>query len=181
VSLIGGLESHAETLAIEYVRELRIYGKPLEDGIVKRGISREFLHCLEAIGEGTAIPQLIFLDPAKRIILQTASIPTQKDVVKNGVNGKPLDKVVQDVLRAYVGNSKPRAKQKKSEKTVPVASHARAAPTPGRGKDKTVVGGRSVPWHDIITTVCKGLEADLIPEKEVARLLRSVDEYRKKH
>jgi hypothetical protein len=176
--IFQGLDQHIETVAVEYASAIGRTGKALENELVKRGYDRPWLHCLEDIAAGKCDPCVLRLDPTKRAIVMTATPARQREIVRDGIGGKPIDRIAPDVLRHEL-QGKPARLSKKRRDMIPVAAHLRnkaGRPDDEHGVPSRVrVGGMSLRWHDIVTAVVKAAEEQQIPEEEILRLLRALE------
>jgi hypothetical protein len=177
-NLLAGVASHAETVASEYVAALKRHGKQLEAELVKKGYDRSWLQCLEDVGHGNADSKLLWIDPAKRTILQTVPPKRQREIMQDGVNGKPLATIKPDVLRAAIKGSPPRRMPKKFRNRVYVGAHLRQKPQPTEKPDDRIptvfIAGKELSWYDVVSAVCLGIETGTIPESQIDRLKRAV-------
>lgn len=176
-SLIDGIASHCETVAKDYANAVQRHGKPFTDALVSSGLERDWLNCLEDVGRGFCAGGLLFLSADKRNALRCQDLPTQTNIITNGVRNKPLDKASIDDLRSVLGTQK----HVKMTKRVPVAvkSHIRTRPTPT--KTKPVVSGygiaiteaRVYSWLEIAAIIEQNAES--IPVDVADRIARAVD------
>lgn len=171
--LFRQLDDHIETVAAEYSSALERVGKSLETELIKLGYDRPWLQCLQDIGEGRADPCVLRLDPMKRSVLMLTTPARQREIVSQGIAGKPLDRIPYDVLRHEI-QGKPKRLSKKQKEKVPVSAHLRSKPgAKDPNPDRVRISGMSLKWHDVVTAVARAAEAGTIPEKEIPRILRA--------
>jgi hypothetical protein len=161
--LFRGIAAHIETVAAEYAKSRSKLGKALEDGLSKQGFDRSWLRCLEDIGNGIAMPDIIWLDPAKREAVRVAAVDRQAELLKSGVAGKPLALAPLDSIRRAVAGSPPR-----QSRAVPVRPHIRRTPAPASAPvvDGIRLRGTRFTWAE----VCNALERASIPADIAARI-----------
>ena len=167
--LLSGVAAHIDRVAEEYVKSLGLRGKPLEDGLVRKGIERGWLQALEEIGKGLAIPEVLFLATDKRELLLSVDLKTQRQVIDKGIGGKPLDEVSIDIARESVLKIAPKTRRE-------YPSRGCRKKMPKSRKPSTteigilVVDPRLYPWHEIADLFIVAVGEKQVPKRVITRI-----------
>jgi len=170
-NMLQGVASHIATVAVSYAAAFNEHGQPFEDALVDRGYERDWLKVVYEIGEGNAHPQVAFVSPEKRSILMNLPATDQKKVIDDGVNGRALEEVPADELRAAVlsvSNRQPLP--------APVAK-----PRPPRKRWTADEGGvrliiSNVPWDEVLKIVGHGIAMGYLTVSQMEHLREEIGE-----
>lgn len=177
-NLLAGLHQHQETVGIEYVKACDEIGEAaMIKGLVAKGYQESFLKCLGEVGKGLADPRLLLLSPDKRLVLQCVDMKTQRDILSNGVNGVPIDKIKPDVFKQKVLKQGEKRKSKRTDKHH-VDAHIKSNPGPRKGPKPCSLGivpdGAGLQeWHKVVDAICEAIEKGEFPASQMERLAQA--------
>ena len=177
-NLLAGLLQHQETVGIEYVKACDEAGEAVMiRGLVAKGYEESLLRCLGDVGRGLADSRLLLLSPDKRVVLQCVSLKEQRDILSNGIDGKPIDKIKPDEFKKKVLKQGEKHKSKRPDKHL-VSAHLRSSPKPDKGPKSCSLGivpdGPGVQaWDKVVDAICEAIKEGDIPEAQVRRLAQA--------
>jgi len=170
-NMLQGVANHVATVAASYAAAINKYGQPFEDALVDRGYERDWLKVVYEIGEGNAHPKMAFVAPEKRSVLMNLPASDQKKVMDTGVNGRPLEKVSVDELRAAVLNvvdRKPLADRKTKERP------PRKRWTSDEHGVRLVIS--NVPWEEMLKIISHGVSMGYLTVSQMEHLREEIGE-----
>lgn len=168
-SMLKGLGLHAEQVASEYCKSLADLGKGLEDGLVQKGHNRCFLKALDQVGQGLAVPDVLFLAPDKRDLLISVDVRTQQEVIDRGINGRPLDEVDTDTARASILKAPKPIRRQYSSRSCRKRMPRSKKPTASE-LGVVVLETRLYTWQEIVDLLNNGVTSGMVPKKILTKL-----------
>ena len=172
--MLDNFSRHADTVANEYHKALREHGKPLRSGLIAKGIPGSFLDQLGLIGAGELVPEAIYLQHERAMLLTNLPVPDQAQVIASGLpGGTPVDSVPIDQLRQYCTGNKDRKARSSGGSSGGGGGKSKRRPQRAPwvcSADGTLYFQEFVTWQEDCIRLKDAIGKDIIPVDVMAQL-----------